>query len=83
LDQLIRRVDNKHRGIGQFIREELHDAHGIDFHVGLPNEEMGRVARLTAPSVLDRISELLTDYRLFAVLWAYKDMFTDSMLSRA
>ncbi|GMS94188.1 hypothetical protein PENTCL1PPCAC_16363, partial [Pristionchus entomophagus] len=83
LDQLIRRVDAKHRGIGQFIREELHDAHGIDFHVGLPNEEMIRVARLTAPSVLDRVSELLTDYRLFTVFWAYKDLFSDSMLSRA
>ncbi|GMR37029.1 hypothetical protein PMAYCL1PPCAC_07224, partial [Pristionchus mayeri] len=83
LDQLIRRVDPKHRGIGQFVKEELHDAHDIDFHVGLPIEEMGRVARLTAPSTLDRLSEVLTDFRVIKYFKAIKNLVTDSMLSRA
>lgn len=38
----------------QCYREELHDAHGVDFHIGLPDDEMGRVARLTLPNVIDR-----------------------------
>ncbi|GMS94658.1 hypothetical protein PENTCL1PPCAC_16833, partial [Pristionchus entomophagus] len=83
LDQLIRRVDTKHRGIGQFVREELHDAHGVDFHVGLPNEEVVRVARLTAPSVLDRAAKNLMTV---SESMDYRNPFSplqDSMLSRA
>ncbi|GMT16792.1 hypothetical protein PFISCL1PPCAC_8089, partial [Pristionchus fissidentatus] len=83
VDQLIRRVDTKKRGIGQFVKEELHDKHNIDFHVGLPNEEMVRVARLTAPSTLDRLSEVMTDYRVVKYFKAIKNLVTDSMLSRA
>ena len=54
VDQLIRRVDPKKRSIGEFVREELHDAHGVDMHVGLAKEEVARVARLTPPSIVDR-----------------------------
>ncbi|KAE9421391.1 hypothetical protein Angca_007293, partial [Angiostrongylus cantonensis] len=61
VDQIIRRTDIKHRGIGQFFKEEIADKHGLELHFGLPMEKAWRVARITRPTLIDRIDEFLTD----------------------
>ncbi|KAK6735173.1 hypothetical protein RB195_018388 [Necator americanus] len=61
VDQIIRRTDAKKRGIGQFFKEEIADKHGLDLHFGLPMEKAWRVARITRPTVIDRIDEFVTD----------------------
>uniref|UniRef100_A0A7I4Y2S2 Beta-lactamase domain-containing protein n=1 Tax=Haemonchus contortus TaxID=6289 RepID=A0A7I4Y2S2_HAECO len=61
IDQIIRRTDDKRRGIGQFFKEEIADKHGLDLHFGLPMEKAWRVARITRPTVIDRIDEFITD----------------------
>ncbi|PIO58009.1 hypothetical protein TELCIR_20566, partial [Teladorsagia circumcincta] len=61
IDQIIRRTDHKRRGIGQFFKEEIADKHGLDLHFGLPMEKAWRVARITRPTVIDRIDEFITD----------------------
>lgn len=61
IDQIIRRTDEKKRGIGQFFKEEIADKHGLELHFGLPMEKAWRVARITRPTVMDRIDEFFTD----------------------
>ncbi|PIO74346.1 beta-lactamase [Teladorsagia circumcincta] len=63
VDQIIRHADEKHRGIGQFLREEIAEPYEIDYHIGLPMEEEHRVARITVPTMWDRMSEVLHDWR--------------------
>jgi CubicO group peptidase (beta-lactamase class C family) len=43
--EVVRRVDG--RGLGTFLREEVCGPHGLDFHVGLAETELGRTADLT------------------------------------
>ena len=45
LGQVVRAVDG--RSLGSFLREEVCGPHGIDFHIGLRDGELGRVADLT------------------------------------
>nr|XP_054768661.1 beta-lactamase domain-containing protein 2-like [Lytechinus pictus] len=45
-NELLRRVDPKHRTMGQFFREELAEPFGLDFYIGLPLEENYRTARV-------------------------------------
>ena len=45
LGQVVRAVDG--RSLGRFLREEICGPHSIDFHVGLGDAELGRVADLT------------------------------------
>ena len=45
LGQVVRAVDG--RTLGRFLREEVCAPHGLDFHVGLTDAELGRVADLT------------------------------------
>uniref|UniRef100_A0AC34RH47 Beta-lactamase-related domain-containing protein n=1 Tax=Panagrolaimus sp. JU765 TaxID=591449 RepID=A0AC34RH47_9BILA len=59
VDQIIRRVDPKHRSIGQFFREEFQQPLGLDLHIGLPKSEAYRVARIRLPSFFQRISEFV------------------------
>jgi len=52
--EIVRRTDPAKRGIGQFIREEIAlPLNAPDIYVGLPDSELGRVAKLTnaAPPV--------------------------------
>ncbi|KHN86060.1 Beta-lactamase domain-containing protein 2 [Toxocara canis] len=94
VDQLIRRADPKKRGIGQFFREEIAQPHGIDFHIGLPPEEEHTVSRISLPSNLHVMKEIIYDPRILimlAILYlrppnsiAWKDMntFNDPELHR-
>lgn len=45
LGQVVLAVDG--RTLGRFLREEVCGPHGIDFHIGLGDAELGRVADLT------------------------------------
>ncbi|XP_071489102.1 beta-lactamase domain-containing protein 2-like [Diadema antillarum] len=45
-NELLRRVDSKHRTMGEFFRDEVAIPFGIDFYIGLPLEENYRTARL-------------------------------------
>lgn len=45
LGEVVRRVDG--RSLGQFLGDEVCGPHGIDFHVGLGDAELARVAELT------------------------------------
>jgi CubicO group peptidase (beta-lactamase class C family) len=45
LGEVVRRVDG--RTLGRFLREEICEPHGLDFHVGLGPAELDRVADLT------------------------------------
>ncbi|KAL6735503.1 hypothetical protein Aduo_005939 [Ancylostoma duodenale] len=83
VDQIVRHVDEKHRSIGQFLREEITGPHHIDYHIGLPLEEEYRVARVTVPSMWERFAEVLHDWRVswyFLALWK---LARDTPLSRA
>ena len=42
--ELVRRVSGK--SLGTFYKDEIADPHGIDFHIGLPESEFGRVANM-------------------------------------
>ncbi|VDK75679.1 unnamed protein product [Litomosoides sigmodontis] len=68
VDQIIRHVDPKHRGIGAFFRQEIAEKFGIDFHFGLPSEEEYTVSRLTAPSLSYKLREILYDPRILYLL---------------
>jgi CubicO group peptidase (beta-lactamase class C family) len=53
-DEIVRRVDG--RPLGQFWREEIAEPEKIDFWIGLPEEEFGRVAELV-PARLSKAGE--------------------------
>ncbi|VDM68686.1 unnamed protein product [Strongylus vulgaris] len=83
VDQIVRHVDEKQRSIGQFLREEITGPNHIDYYIGLPFEEEYRVARVTVPSIWERLSEVLYDWRVswyFLSLWK---LVRDTPLSRA
>uniref|UniRef100_A0A7I4YI41 Beta-lactamase-related domain containing protein n=1 Tax=Haemonchus contortus TaxID=6289 RepID=A0A7I4YI41_HAECO len=64
VDQIVRHADEKHRGIGQFLREEITKPNGIDFHLGLPSSEEYRVARSTLPTVVELIDQVWYEKRV-------------------
>ncbi|XP_071805144.1 beta-lactamase domain-containing protein 2-like [Asterias amurensis] len=70
--QLLRRVDPKHRTLGQFFREEVAEPFDIDFHIGLPLELNYRVARLTG--ALDnpfKLISILSDSTTWCFAWMF------------
>jgi CubicO group peptidase (beta-lactamase class C family) len=50
LGEVVRRVTGK--GVGEFLRDEIARPRGLDFHIGLPESEEGRVAATIRPDVL-------------------------------
>ncbi|CAF1641066.1 unnamed protein product [Didymodactylos carnosus] len=48
--ELVRRVDTKHRTVGQFIREEIADRTESEFYIGLPADMEHRVSPLALKS---------------------------------
>ncbi|MEM1105243.1 MAG: serine hydrolase domain-containing protein [Pseudomonadota bacterium] len=48
--ELVRRLDG--RSLGTLLRDEVTGPHGIDFWIGLPDAEHGRVAEVKRPSAL-------------------------------
>ncbi|VDO65873.1 unnamed protein product [Heligmosomoides polygyrus] len=70
-DQIVRHTDEKHRGIGQFLREEIAKPNGIDYHIGLNSSEEHRVARVTLPTVAGFLSEMWYDPKSVAQAVGY------------
>ena len=64
--ELVRRVDPKGRTLGGFIQEEIADVIGMDFYVGLPVEQLSRVAPITF-SIADLQAINLTIQNTFLV----------------
>ena len=51
--ELLRRVDPRHRSLGQFFQDEIATPLGLDFHIRLPESiPNSRLATLTSPSML-------------------------------
>ncbi|KAK6044377.1 hypothetical protein COOONC_18118 [Cooperia oncophora] len=57
LDQSVRHTEEKHRGIGPFLREEISEPSGVDFHIDPNHSEEYRVARITLPTIAQMIAE--------------------------
>ena len=55
LGEVVRRVDG--RSPGRFLRDEVCGPHGLDFHVGLGDSELNRVADLTGFDAVFRTSQ--------------------------
>ncbi|XP_072175271.1 beta-lactamase domain-containing protein 2-like [Diadema setosum] len=45
-NELLRRVDPKHRTLGKFFAEEIAEPFGLEFYIGLPLEKYYRTARI-------------------------------------
>ncbi|XP_022096972.1 beta-lactamase domain-containing protein 2-like [Acanthaster planci] len=78
--QLLRRVDSKHRTLGQFFKEEIAQPFDIDFYIGLPVESFHRVARLVGHStnimlsLLKGLSSPLNRQMMWAVATGKSDI---------
>ncbi|CAI4232889.1 unnamed protein product [Auanema sp. JU1783] len=79
VDQIIRRSDPLSRGSGQFWKEEIADKHGLDIHIGLPLELAWRVARITRPSLWNRVDEFITDPGNVDYPFLFKQFLTDGL----
>ena len=55
LGQVVRRVDG--RSVGRFLREEVCGPHDLDFHIGLGDADLARVADLTGFDAVFRASQ--------------------------
>ncbi|MFH4982432.1 hypothetical protein AB6A40_009141 [Gnathostoma spinigerum] len=62
LDQIVRRVDDKHRSLSQFYNEEIRILAKDDLYIGLPRSEHYRVARITHASRPNFIKSWVTSY---------------------
>ena len=58
--EIMRRADPQHRSIGAWFRDEIAAPLGLDFWIGLPESEEGRVARLVPPK--DDLREVLAQF---------------------
>ncbi|CAJ0602575.1 unnamed protein product [Cylicocyclus nassatus] len=83
VDQIIRHTDEKKRGIGQFLREEITGPNGIDFHIGLNLSEEYRVARAATIKTSVIIKELFCNYRAAMMVLNYYLSRTESPLNKA
>jgi len=52
LNEIVRRVDPQNRTIGEFCRDEICEPLGVDFYIGLSDEEMRRAVPLTLQNPL-------------------------------
>uniref|UniRef100_A0A0N5BCW0 Beta-lactamase domain-containing protein n=1 Tax=Strongyloides papillosus TaxID=174720 RepID=A0A0N5BCW0_STREA len=68
VDQIIRHIDSKKRGVSQFFAEEIAKPHGIDFYLGIPKELQSFVSELSVPTTSYRLKEIMHDPRILIVL---------------
>ncbi|XGW30804.1 hypothetical protein V3C99_009625, partial [Haemonchus contortus] len=83
VDQIIRKADEKHRGISQFLREEITAPNGIDFHVGLDASEKHRVARATQSTILEAIIDIWYDPGIAGLVRKFYFTDKDSIIAKA
>ena len=56
--ELLRRIDPRHRSLGQFFQEEVATPLGVDLYIGLPESiPNSKLAMLASPSLLTRLRE--------------------------
>ncbi|VDM38871.1 unnamed protein product [Toxocara canis] len=82
VDQLVRAVDQRKRGIGQFFSEEIAQKLDVDYFIGLPKEQQYRVARMSLPTVMGSIGELVTDTGVIKYFFTYIMLFKKTMLAK-
>ncbi|RCN42992.1 beta-lactamase [Ancylostoma caninum] len=82
VDQIIRRVDPKHRSVGVYFKEEFAQKYNLDFHIGLPRCESHRVSRLTSPSLWDAVQEYFHKPSDFNLSRFFYHMLFDGLLSK-
>ncbi|RCN28625.1 beta-lactamase [Ancylostoma caninum] len=82
VDQIIRRVDPKHRSVGVYFKEEFAQKYNLDFHIGLPRCESHRVSRLTSPSLWDAVQEYFHKPSDFNFSRFFYQMLFDGLLSK-
>ncbi|XP_070561915.1 beta-lactamase domain-containing protein 2-like isoform X1 [Ptychodera flava] len=63
LSQVLQRADPEHRTMGVFFHEEIAKPFGIEFYMGLPKEEIPRVASLVPPKPLYSMLRMLFSSR--------------------
>ncbi|EYC13694.1 hypothetical protein Y032_0043g870 [Ancylostoma ceylanicum] len=81
-DQIVRRVDPKHRSIGVYFKEEFAEKYNLDFHIGLPRCESYRVSRLTSPTFWDAVEEYARKPSDFNLSRFFHQMLFDGLLSK-
>jgi hypothetical protein len=54
----------------------------IDFHIGLPKDQHHRVARMTLPSIMDTVSEIMSDYRILMFVASLVGMPSDTLVNK-
>ncbi|VDM75448.1 unnamed protein product [Strongylus vulgaris] len=86
VDQIVRHTDEKKRGIGQFLREEITQPNGIDFHIGLNLCEEHRVARVAPLPFSEILGAILRDLRVIVMLYDVltannKNQFTRTIMN--
>ncbi|KAJ1366109.1 hypothetical protein KIN20_026701 [Parelaphostrongylus tenuis] len=82
VDQIVRHTDDKRRGIGQFLREEVTEPNGIDFHIGLNLSQEYRVARISLPGIIDMIGHMCSNAHLISHFLQSMIPNKDSVLDR-
>ncbi len=60
LGEVVRRVTG--RSVGRFLADEVAGPLGLDFFIGLPATELGRLARLYPPVVAPEVQELMDSF---------------------
>uniref|UniRef100_A0A8R1TL25 Beta-lactamase domain-containing protein n=1 Tax=Onchocerca volvulus TaxID=6282 RepID=A0A8R1TL25_ONCVO len=80
IDQLIRHIDKRKRGVQQFFHDEIASKFEIDYSIGLPLAEEYRVTRMIMPSWLDIISEIYHTPHLIRTLLFQFSPLKDSIM---
>ncbi|CAD5232168.1 unnamed protein product [Bursaphelenchus xylophilus] len=68
VDQIVRHVDERGRGMADYIREEITEPYNIDFFLGLPSHEQHTVSRLAIPTNSYFLKEIVHDPRILIAL---------------
>uniref|UniRef100_A0AC35U4P9 Beta-lactamase domain-containing protein n=1 Tax=Rhabditophanes sp. KR3021 TaxID=114890 RepID=A0AC35U4P9_9BILA len=82
VDQIIRHVDVRKRGIGQFFREEIAEKHDIETYFGLPYELSHRVARIRLSNMKDRIAEFVANPKFISYYYYMKSIILHGYLPK-
>ncbi|EYB84638.1 hypothetical protein Y032_0313g2202 [Ancylostoma ceylanicum] len=68
VDGIIRRVDEKHRDLKTFLREEITHPYDLSVDIGVDRREAHRVARVTTPSLWEFLRDCIKNPKLIGML---------------
>lgn len=70
LDQIVRRVDAKKRGLAEFYDQEIRSlAKDKDYYIGLPRSEHYRVARIVSPTCREFVKSFVKNPFFMRFVW--------------